>query len=82
MKCSDYDLLHKLNTFTHDRLARLVDDTRVVVDLETTHGVVEDRGHVGDVEEVVKLELSSGEKLFAVWVVLALSNLVVVINCG
>lgn len=64
---------------TSDRLARLVEDSGFSVDLETTHGVVEDRGHDGDVEEVVKLPLAL-EELLAKRILLGAHRLVVVLE--
>ena len=48
---------------TRDGLARLVDDPRLSVDLETTHSVVQHRGHEGNVEVVIELPLAVGEEL-------------------
>jgi hypothetical protein len=44
-----------------DGFAVLVDDTGLRVDLETTHGVVQDGGHDGDVEEVVEFPFTLEE---------------------
>ena len=54
------------------------EDTGLGVDLETTHGVVKDGGHEGDVENVVHLPLAWLEELFAEWILLGLDDVVVV----
>lgn len=48
-----------------DGFAVSVDDACFGVDFEAAHGVVEDGGHVCDVEEVVHLEGAAGEELLA-----------------
>ena len=53
---------------------------RLWVDLETTHGVVENRGHDGDIKVVVHRPLGIGEELLAEGVLLGLSDLVVVVE--
>jgi len=40
-----------------------VDNSGVLVDLNTSHREMRDRSHVGDVEDIVELELASGEEL-------------------
>jgi hypothetical protein len=44
-----------------NRFSGLINDARLSVNLETTHSVVEDRGHDSDVEEIVKLPLALEE---------------------
>jgi hypothetical protein len=60
-----------------DRLCLLVEDARVGVDVEASHGVVEDGHHLGDVEGVFHLPVTSGEELLAPRVALRLGDLVV-----
>ena len=55
-------------------------DTGLGVNLETTHGVVENRGHEGNVEDVVHLPLSGLEELFAEWAFLGLDDVVVILE--
>lgn len=61
------------------RLATLVEHTRLGVNLQTTHGVVEDGGHNGDVEEVIKLPFTL-EEFLAEGVLLGAYALVVVVK--
>jgi hypothetical protein len=63
-----------------DGLAVSTEDTGLGVDLETTHGVVEDGGHEGDVEDVVHLPLARLEELFAEWILLGLDDVVVLLE--
>ena len=46
-----------------DRLAVLTNDARLVVNLKTTHGIVKNGGHDGDVEVVVELPFAGSEEL-------------------
>jgi hypothetical protein len=63
-----------------DGLAIGTEDTGLGVDLEATHGVVEDRGHEGDIEDIVHLPLSGLEELFAEWALLGLDDIVVILE--
>ena len=65
---------------SRDGLAISTEDTGLGVDLETTHGVVEDGGHEGDVEDVVHLPLARLEELFAEWILLGLDDIVILLE--
>ena len=61
-----------------DGLATSTEDTGLWVNLETTHGVVEDRCHEGNIEDVVHLPFAGLEKLFAEWAFLCLDDIIVI----
>ena len=63
-----------------DGLAITAEDAGLGVDLETTHGVVEDRGHESNVEDIVHLPFAGLEELFAEWTLLGLDDIVVVLE--
>ena len=63
-----------------NRLAIRTEDAGLGVDLETTHGVVEDGGHEGDVEDVVHLPFTGLEELFAKWTLLSPYDVVVIVE--
>ena len=65
---------------TRDRLAVLTNDAGLVVDFKTTHGVVKNGGHDGDVEVVVELPLRVGEELLPERVFLRARGGVVVVE--
>ena len=56
------------------------EDSGLRVDLEATHGVVEDRGHESNVEDVIHLPLSGLEELFAEWALLSPHDVVVLLE--
>ena len=61
-------------------LATSTEDTGLGVNLEATHGVVEDRGHEGNVVDVVHLPFTGLEELFAEWALLGLDDVVVILE--
>jgi len=63
-----------------DGFAINTEDAGLGVDLETTHGVVEDRGHEGNVEDIVHLPFAGLEELFAEWALLGLDDIVVILE--
>ena len=63
-----------------DGLAVCTEDAGFGVDLEATHGIVENRGHEGNVEDVVHPPLSGLEELFAEWALLGRDYVVVVLE--
>jgi len=63
-----------------DGLAVGTEDTGLGIDLKTTHGVVKDRGHEGDVEDVVHLPLAWLEEFFAEWALLSLNDVIVILE--
>ena len=63
-----------------DGLAIAAENSRLGVDLETTHGVVEDRGHESNVEDIVHLPFAGLEELFTEWTLFGLDDIVVVIE--
>jgi hypothetical protein len=64
---------------TRDGLASGAEDARLGIDFETTHGVVEHRGHDSNVEEIVELPLAL-EEFLAEGVLLGSDALVIVIE--
>jgi len=65
---------------SRDGLAVGTEDTGLGVDFETTHGVVEDGGHDGNIENIVHLPLAGLEEVFTEWILLGLDDVVIVLE--